>query len=104
MNDIITLTSQSGEDIDFRHIADVKHRSYTYAILQPVILLEGMSANEALVFRVTYAGNGNNTYNIELNDKIVDAVFKKYNKQRCEELGIDTAALEAKGYVAIATE
>ena len=81
MNDIITLTSQSGEDIDFRHIADVKHRSYTYAILQPVILLEGMSANEALVFRVTYGGNGNNTYNIELNDKIVDAVFKKYNNQ-----------------------
>ena len=81
MNDIITLTSQSGEDIDFRHIADVKHRSYTYAILQPVILLEGMAANEALVFRVTYAGNGNSNYNIELNDKIVDAVFKKYNKQ-----------------------
>ena len=32
------------------------------------------------------------------------APTKKYNKQRCEELGIDTAALEAKGYVAIATE
>ncbi|MBQ8162918.1 MAG: ABC transporter substrate-binding protein [Clostridia bacterium] len=26
---------------------------------------------------------------------------KKYNKARCEELGVDTAALEAKGYVAI---
>lgn len=26
---------------------------------------------------------------------------KKYNKERCEDLGIDTAALEAKGYVAI---
>ena len=29
---------------------------------------------------------------------------KKYNKERCQQLGIDTAALEAKGYVAIETE
>ena len=29
---------------------------------------------------------------------------KKYNKARCDELGIDTAALEAAGYVAIVTE
>ena len=27
---------------------------------------------------------------------------KKYNKDICEALGIDTAALESKGYVAIA--
>lgn len=26
---------------------------------------------------------------------------KKYNKAKCEQLGIDTADLEAKGYVAI---
>lgn len=29
---------------------------------------------------------------------------KKYNKERCVELGIDTAALEAAGYVAIVAE
>lgn len=81
MNDIITLTAQDGEDIDFYHIADVKHRSKNYAILQPVKLLDGMSSDEALVFQVTYGSGGTNNYNIELNDKIVDAVFKKYNKQ-----------------------
>ena len=33
------------------------------------------------------------------------AVFtKKYNKARCDELGIDTAALDKAGYVAIVTE
>ena len=33
------------------------------------------------------------------------AIFtKKYNKARCDELGIDTAALDAAGYVAIVTE
>ena len=29
---------------------------------------------------------------------------KKYNAEKCAQLGIDTAALEAQGYVAIATE
>jgi putative ABC transport system substrate-binding protein len=40
----------------------------------------------------------------EMAVEFASAPTKKYNKQRCEELGIDTAALEAKGYVAIATE
>ncbi len=31
----------------------------------------------------------------------VDTFAQKYNKKICEELGIDTAALEAKGFVAI---
>ena len=29
---------------------------------------------------------------------------KKYNADRCNELGVDTEALEAKGYTAIAAE
>ncbi len=33
----------------------------------------------------------------------VDTFAQKYNKKICEELGIDTAALEAKGFVAIET-
>ena len=32
------------------------------------------------------------------------APVKKYNKEICEKLGIDTKALEAKGYIAIVTE
>ena len=40
----------------------------------------------------------------EMAVEFASAPTKKYNQQRCEELGIDTAALEAKGYVAIATE
>ena len=32
------------------------------------------------------------------------AFTKKYNKDICDQLGIDTAALEAKGYIAVVTE
>lgn len=38
----------------------------------------------------------------EMNVRFASATTKKYNKTRCDELGIDTSALDAKGYVAIA--
>lgn len=79
-NNIITLTASDGTDIDFYEIAELKYRGKNYAILQPVNLPAGMSDDEALVFGVTTNG-GNNTYNIEKEDKIVDGVFKEYNRQ-----------------------
>ncbi len=78
--DIITLTSQKGEQIDFREIAGIAYGGKFYAILQPVKLLKGMSRNEALVFKVTRGVNGDDKFDIELNDSIVDAVFKEYNR------------------------
>ncbi len=78
-DDIITLTANDGEEIDFYEIAGINYRGKFYAILQPVELLDGMSDDEALVFGVTRNG-GNDTYHIELDDKIVDGVFKEYNK------------------------
>ena len=37
----------------------------------------------------------------EMKIEYAENFTSKYNKERCEELGIDTAALEAKGYIAI---
>ena len=78
--DIVTLYSAKGEKIDFREIAGIAYRGNFYAILQPVKLLEGMSRDEALVFKVTKGKNGEDNFEIELNDATVDAVFKEYNK------------------------
>ena len=41
-DDIITLTSESNEEIDFVNIAQIVYQSKIYAILQPVELLDGM--------------------------------------------------------------
>ncbi len=79
-DDIITLTSESGEEIDFVEIAGIAYGGNFYAILQPVKLLEGMGKDEALVFKVTRNSRGEDNFNIELNDNIVDAVFREYNK------------------------
>ena len=79
-DDIVTLLSADGEEIDFVEIAGIAHKGNFYAILQPVELLEGMDDDEALVFKVSRDENGNDKFEIELDDEVIDAVFNEYNK------------------------
>lgn len=79
-DDIITLTTADGEEIDFKEIAGIALKSGFYAILQPVELLDGMEDDEALVFRVKHGNNGEDKFEIELDDEIIDAVFDEYNR------------------------
>jgi hypothetical protein len=79
-DDIITLLSATGEEIDFVEIAGILHKGNFYAILQPVELLEGMADDEALVFKVSRNEAGEDKFEIELDDDIIDAVFAEYNR------------------------
>ncbi len=79
-DDTVTLLSAKGEEIEFTEIAGIKYGNNFYAILQPVELLDGMSDDEALVFRVSRGANGEDKFEIELNDNIIDAVFREYDK------------------------
>ena len=79
-DDIVTLMSADGEEIDFVEIAGIAHKGAFYAILQPVELLEGMSDDEALVFKVSRDENGEDRFEIELDDDVIDAVFAEYNR------------------------
>jgi hypothetical protein len=79
-DDIVTLMSADGKEIDFVEIAGIAYRGGFYAILQPVELLDGMSDDEALVFRVSRGENGEDKFEIELNDEVIEAVFEEYNK------------------------
>ncbi len=78
-DDIITLTTAEGEEVDFVEIAGIAHKGNFYAILQPVELLDGMDDDEALVFRVTKGRDGDQ-FSIETDDAIIDAVFAEYNR------------------------
>lgn len=80
-DDVITLTSGDGEEIDFIEIAGIAHQGEFYAILQPVELLEGMADDEALVFHVTRnEETGDDKFEIVIDDEIIDIVFQKYNE------------------------
>lgn len=78
-DDIVTLLSANGEEIDFVEIAGIAYKGNFYAILQPVELLDGMSEDEALVFKVSRDEDGSDKFEIELDDEIIDAVFAEYN-------------------------
>ena len=91
-DDVVTLLSANGEEIDFVEIAGIAYRGSFYAILQPVELLEGMDDDEALVFKVTRGKDGEDKFEIELDDSVIDAVFAEYNKLLDEaNAGGDTA-------------
>ena len=79
-DDIVTLMTESGEEVDFVEIAGIAHNGKFYAILQPVELLEGMDDDEALVFEVVRNADGSDGFNVVLDDEIIDAVFKEYNR------------------------
>ena len=79
-DDIITLTTESGEEVDFVEIAGIAHKGKFYAILQPVELLDGMDDDEALVFEVVRNADGSDGFNVVLDDEIIDAVFAEYNR------------------------
>ena len=79
-DEIITLRSATGEDIDFIAVAEINHKGGYYLILQPVELLEGMEENEAIVFKIVRDRDGSETLHVELDDSIVDGVFEKYER------------------------
>lgn len=79
-DDIVTLLSANGEEIDFVEIAGIAHEGNFYAVLQPVELIEGMGDDEALVFKVTRRETGEDNFELVLDDDTIDAVFEIYNR------------------------
>lgn len=79
-DEIITLLSSNGEEIDFIEIAGIVYNEKQYAVLQPVELLPGMSDDEALVFHVTKDEIGKDNFALEHDDDIINGVFEEYEK------------------------
>jgi len=86
-DDIVTLVASNGQELDFVEIAGILYRNNFYAILQPVKLLEGMGDNEAIVFRVTPNKDGTDNFDIELDETIIKAVYKEYEKLYDDAVG-----------------
>lgn len=79
-DDIITLVNEEGEEVEFVEIAGIAYRGNFYAVLQPVELLDGMGEDEALVFKVTKGADGEDNFEIEIDESIIDAVYNEYLK------------------------
>lgn len=76
-DDYIVLKTASGEEIKFEEIAGINYNKTFYGILRPINVIQGMSSDEALVFKVSRFGD-EQKYEIVMDDDIIDAVFKEY--------------------------
>ncbi len=83
--EVITLATPDGEEVDFTQIAGVDFEGGFYAIMQPVELFEGMEEDEALVFSVIEEGEDGARFDVVTDDRIIDGVFAEYEKMLDEE-------------------
>ena len=77
---VVTLLTDEGEEIEFIEVAVVVCHEETYSILQPIDLFDGMEEDEALVFKVGKDENGEDRFEMIVDDKLIDEVFDEYNK------------------------
>lgn len=75
----IVLYTDEGEEIAFEQVAVIPWQEEGYAILKPVVPTEGMTEEEALVFKLALE-DGEGVLIIEEDDATVDAVFGEYYK------------------------
>ncbi len=80
-NDAIVLFNERGEEIAFEQIALIPLNERVYAILKPVMPLEGLGENEALVFSIEENDETNEECLVLVVDvEIIDKVFDVYDK------------------------
>ena len=78
--DIVTLVTKSGEEEDFVQLAGITYKGKYYAILWPLELSDVMDLDDALVFRVKRDWKGDDKFESETNDAIIDAVFNEFHR------------------------
>ena len=67
--EIITLATPDGEEVDFTQIATVEFEGNLYVIMQPVELFEGMDEDEE-----------DSRFDVVTDERVIDGVFGEYNK------------------------
>ena len=91
--EVITLATPDGEEVDFTEIAAVEFEDKLYVIMQPVELFEGMEDDEALVFAVTDENEEDARFDVVSDDRIIDGVFAEYYKFLDEQEAGETPEL-----------
>lgn len=76
-SDNITLYDEEGSELEFEQIAIIPLGDALYAILKPVVLMEGMADDEALVFLID---EEEEMVSLVADEEIGAAVFEEYYK------------------------
>ncbi|MGN0823792.1 MAG: DUF1292 domain-containing protein [Candidatus Coproplasma sp.] len=75
----IKLTNEDGTELVFNQVAVIEQDEKIFAILTPVSDIEGVSDDEAIVFRVDER-DGEHVLALEEDEEVAMEVFEKYIK------------------------
>ena len=88
-NDNIVLFNEDNQQIEFEQIALIPIQNRVYALLKPVLSIEGIADDEALVFAIEEV-DGEDCLVIVEEDEIIDKVFEEYYEMlRAEGIDVD---------------
>ena len=76
----VVLYNADNEAVEFEQIAIVPIEEKDYAILKPVVPLEGMKDDEAMVFELQENEDGERQLVMALEEEVIDKVFDIYEK------------------------
>ncbi len=76
-NEDITLKNEEGKDITFEQVAVIPYGDNLYCVLKPLTEIEGVSDDEAIVFRVDQQ-DGESVLAIEEDEAVAMQVFEEY--------------------------
>ena len=76
----IFMYDETGKQLKFEQVAVILYKKkYIYAILKPLVEIEGVGDDEAIVFKMDYDNLGESYLRVEKNKRIANKVFKKYS-------------------------
>ena len=85
-DNIVTLTNSKGENVEFIELASISLPHGFYTILKPKEKIEGLSENDAIVFKVIENIEDNTqSYELVIDEEILEEVFEEYNNSKEEE-------------------
>ena len=85
-DNIVTLTNSKGENVEFIELASISLPHGFYTILKPKEKIEGLSENDAIVFKVIEnIEDSTQSYELVIDEEILEEVFEEYNNSKEEE-------------------
>lgn len=78
--DIITLTSEDGEQIDFYHEATLEFEGQWFVFLHPVKEMPEIGEDEIIIFKLVKSEEGEDALEPIEDEELLDKVYEEYVK------------------------
>lgn len=84
--EVLTLTDDEGNEVDFAVIATLDYKENEYVVLEPIDEIEGYEENTVMICRIVTDAEGNDLIESIADEKLLDEVFAEFCKlqEQCD--------------------